>query len=294
MDYATTPEKDPKKIHLDDDCDNIEHMEKEDETGKNHATLKRQSSIEFLKKRAPYQMSSFNQLQTTITLRTRQILMDWLLEVSNELKKSDNLFFAAAQLTDAFTCCVEEKKDYYQLLGMTCMMIVSKMYEIDPIDVDFCVYICDNFYSWDKFIKKERDVLRTFDFNIVCSNIHHLYTDLMELNSHLKWTVSCKRLSLFLLEASVIAGMHHHDDMDLVSACLYVACELFTFNHQLVTYYTNNLQRLHEIGQEILDNVKELKKRSLVAVFEKHKYDHNKFNLVLPNAQRTSAPQQQL
>lgn len=246
----------------------------------------RQAKIQYLKKTIPFDMSNFQRIQRNVTVNMRRILMDWLLEVATDLRASDDLFFSAAKLVDAFSCSRVQSRDTYQLLGMTCMMICSKLYEINPIDLSFCEYICDSTYSEEDFMRKEKDILQTFDFKIVSSNIYQLFRDLMDINCNVTITVSMKRLSLFLLEASEIIGLHHHEEIDVVSACLYVACELYSFNHDVVTYYTNMFQRLHSIGEEILEGINDLKKRKLESIFVKHHYDCGKFNLVLPKFQK--------
>ncbi|RYQ87283.1 hypothetical protein Ahy_B09g094762 [Arachis hypogaea] len=85
--------------------------------------------------------------QHDITQSMRGILVDWLVEVSEEYRLGLDTLYLTVYLIDWFLSRNYIERQRLQLLGITCMLIASKYEEINaPRIEDFC-YITDNTYT---------------------------------------------------------------------------------------------------------------------------------------------------
>ncbi|KAG5026061.1 hypothetical protein JHK86_021975 [Glycine max] len=86
-------------------------------------------------------------VQRDITQSMRGILVDWLVEVSEEYKLVTDTLYLTVYLIDWFLSKNYIERQRLQLLGITCMLIASKYEEINaPRIEDFC-FITDNTYT---------------------------------------------------------------------------------------------------------------------------------------------------
>ncbi|XP_062164202.1 cyclin-A2-2-like isoform X2 [Alnus glutinosa] len=105
-------------------------------------------------------------LQRDITPSMRGILIDWLVEVSEEYKLVPDTLYFTVNLIDRFLSKNYMEKTRLQLLGVTCMLIASKYEEIcAPRVEEFCV-ITDNTYMRGEVLELERQVLNFLNFQL--------------------------------------------------------------------------------------------------------------------------------
>ena len=74
--------------------------------------------------------------QPDITAAMRAILVDWLVEVQENLQLFHETLYIAVKLTDLYLSRREVKREYLQLVGATCMLIASK-FEVSSNVPDF-------------------------------------------------------------------------------------------------------------------------------------------------------------
>ncbi|CAA0810615.1 Unknown protein [Striga hermonthica] len=105
-------------------------------------------------------------LQRDITEGMRAILIDWLVEVSEEYGLMPDTLYLTVNLIDRFLSENYMTKQKLQLLGVTCMLIASKYEEIcAPRVEDFC-FITDNTYTKEEVVKMESCVLNFLGFQL--------------------------------------------------------------------------------------------------------------------------------
>ncbi|XAR70921.1 hypothetical protein NMG60_11027963 [Bertholletia excelsa] len=105
-------------------------------------------------------------LQKDITPNMRGILIDWLVEVSEEYRLVPDTLFLTVNLIDRFLSQNQMEKQRLQLLGVTCMLIASKYEEIcAPRIEEFC-FITDNTYTREEVLKMECQVLNFLGFQL--------------------------------------------------------------------------------------------------------------------------------
>ncbi|XP_065868768.1 cyclin-A2-4 [Euphorbia lathyris] len=104
--------------------------------------------------------------QQDITQGMRGILVDWLVEVSEEYKLVPDTLYLTVYFIDRFLSQKYIERNRLQLLGITCLLIASKYEEIcAPRVEDFC-FITDNTYSRAEVLKMECIVLKDLGFQV--------------------------------------------------------------------------------------------------------------------------------
>ncbi|KAF5739126.1 cyclin-A2-4-like [Tripterygium wilfordii] len=104
--------------------------------------------------------------QRDVTQSMRSILVDWLVEVSEEYKLASDTLYLTVHLIDWFLSENYIERQTLQLLGITCMLIASKYEEICAPRVEEFCFITDNTYTRDQVLKMESQIVRYFGFQI--------------------------------------------------------------------------------------------------------------------------------
>ncbi|XP_064990926.1 cyclin-A2-1-like isoform X2 [Musa acuminata AAA Group] len=105
-------------------------------------------------------------LQRDVTESMRGILIDWLVEVSEEYKLVPDTLYLTVYMIDQFLSQNYIERQRLQLLGITCMLIASKYEEIcTPRVEQFCL-ITDNTYTKAEVLKMESQVLSYLGFQL--------------------------------------------------------------------------------------------------------------------------------
>ncbi|KAJ6745512.1 CYCLIN-A2-4 [Salix koriyanagi] len=105
-------------------------------------------------------------LQRDISPSMRGILIDWLVEVSEEYTLVPDTLYLTVNLIDRFLSQTYIEKQRLQLLGVTCMLIASKYEEIIPPRVEGFCFITDNTYTRGEVLKMESQVLNFLYFQL--------------------------------------------------------------------------------------------------------------------------------
>lgn len=139
--------------------------------------------------------------QSDITASMRSILVDWLVEVSEEYKLHRETLFLAVNYIDRFLSYMSVQRGKLQLVGAASMFLASKYEEIYPPDVGEFAYITDDTYTKQQVLRMEHLVLKvlTFDVAVPTTNwfCDHFLTD-SDADSKVK------ALSMFLAENTLI------------------------------------------------------------------------------------------
>ena len=139
--------------------------------------------------------------QPDITTNMRAILVDWLVEVSQEYKLHNETLYLSINYLDRFLCHQQVHRGRLQLVGITCLFIASKYEEMTPQTVDEFVYITDNTYNRADVLEMERNILVKLMFELTAvTSITFLrrYCKVLSLDA-----ITCD-LAAFLLELTLL------------------------------------------------------------------------------------------
>ena len=105
-------------------------------------------------------------VQGDISFPMRSILLDWLVEVAAEYHLHSQTIFLCVSYVDRFLSHTPIDRRRLQLVGITCMLIASKYWELYPPTIDDFVYISDHTYAKEQVLGMERAVLTCLKFQL--------------------------------------------------------------------------------------------------------------------------------
>ncbi|KAF5957110.1 hypothetical protein HYC85_004335 [Camellia sinensis] len=120
-------------------------------------------AVEFIRRPCSNFMET---VQRDITQSMRGILVDWLVEVSEEFKLVPDTLYLTVHLIDLFLSQNYIKRQRLKLLGITCMLIASKYEEIRAPRVEEFCFITDNTCPRGEVLTMESQVLNYLGFQL--------------------------------------------------------------------------------------------------------------------------------
>ena len=97
-------------------------------------------------------------------VRSRYILVDWLLDVQHNWNLSIYTLYLAINILDRYLerNSIEMKK--FQLIGITCLLIASKIEDIQAPTIADCSEVTNEAYTINEVVEMERHLLETFNY----------------------------------------------------------------------------------------------------------------------------------
>ncbi|KAL7289859.1 hypothetical protein TKK_0016257 [Trichogramma kaykai] len=104
--------------------------------------------------------------QPDINHSMRTILVDWLVEVSEEYRLHTETLYLAVSYIDRFLSYMSVVRAKLQLVGTAALFIAAKYEEIYPPEVTEFVYITDDTYTKKQVLRMEHLILRVLSFDL--------------------------------------------------------------------------------------------------------------------------------
>ncbi|VAH03766.1 cyclin-A1-4-like isoform X1 [Triticum dicoccoides] len=104
--------------------------------------------------------------QKDIDASMRAVLIDWLVEVTEEYRLVPETLYLTVSYIDRYLSSKEINRDKLQLLGVACLLIAAKYEEICPPQVEELCYITDNTYIKDEVLRMEASILGCLKFEM--------------------------------------------------------------------------------------------------------------------------------
>ncbi|XP_036327091.1 G2/mitotic-specific cyclin-A isoform X2 [Rhagoletis pomonella] len=141
--------------------------------------------------------------QADINHSMRTILVDWLVEVSEEYNLDTETLYLSVSYIDRFLSQMSVVRSKLQLVGTAAMYIASKYEEIYPPDVGEFVFITDDTYNKAQVLRMEQIILKILAFDLCTPTAYvfiNTYAVLLDMTDRLKYLTQyiCE---LALLEA---------------------------------------------------------------------------------------------
>ncbi|KAI6647215.1 CYCB1-1 protein [Oopsacas minuta] len=108
--------------------------------------------------------SDYMDLQPELSPEARQTLLNWIMKVHFAYQLSPQTLFLSVRLLDRFLSVEQVQVEEVQLLGMSCLLIASKMEDTLPLSTrDLCLCVGD-YCSVNDIIIAERNILCVLDY----------------------------------------------------------------------------------------------------------------------------------
>ncbi|TRY90938.1 hypothetical protein DNTS_022177 [Danionella cerebrum] len=144
---------------------------------------------------------SYMKKQPDITSSMRVILVDWLVEVSEEYKLCSETLYLAVNYLDRFLSCMSVLRGKLQLVGTAAILLASKYEEVYPPELDEFIYITDDTYSKKQLLRMEQHLLRVLAFDMTAPTIQQF---LLQYTSKEQVCTRTVNLALYLSELSLL------------------------------------------------------------------------------------------
>ncbi|KAK3097913.1 hypothetical protein FSP39_014390 [Pinctada imbricata] len=114
-----------------------------------------------------FQVRSFLDNQPEVTPAMRGLLISWMIGLHHHLNLSQDTLFIAVNIVDRVLDIMQASRDYLQLLGITAILIASKVEDIHPPEINDLLGGCTEIYTRDQVKQLERVVLVAIRFDIL-------------------------------------------------------------------------------------------------------------------------------
>lgn len=155
-----------------------------------------------------------------INENSRARMVDWMIEVVSCFKCDENVFFNAVNLMDEYLSLeyVPLCSSDLHLIGVTCMFLSSKCYDLTPIRLEtICDRIAHKKLSADQIKAKEVELIKIIDYKVSLTTTWDFTLAFLEevfVTSQNGYNINCKRL-LYDSGLSLITLETEHDkDID--------------------------------------------------------------------------------
>ena len=107
------------------------------------------------------------------SIRTKMV--NWMLEVFHSFKSNEETIFSAVKILDKYIWKTEDilKNEDIHLIGIVCMYLASKSYDIVPIQMNNLTHLVGHDIFEQKSIKEmEKKILKTINFDLITPNTY--------------------------------------------------------------------------------------------------------------------------
>lgn len=131
-------------------------------------------------------LPNYMDFQSEIDTNKRAILINWLVEVSDEYELQTETLFICTSIIDRFLSKMCIPVQNFQLLGVAAMFIASKYEEIYPPNLHQFVEVTDDTYSGQQIRQMEQEILKTLNFRISLPTITFFLRQIFAFNKFSK------------------------------------------------------------------------------------------------------------
>merc|ERR1711937_531295 len=121
--------------------------------------------------------------QTELNAAMRQILVDWLVDVSRKYRLKMETHFLTVRLVDYYLSRTQVSRKHLQLVGITAASLASKYEEVMFPQITDWVYVCDGAYVWEDVIEQEVAMLQMLHGHVRFPTAASFFRGFMMMNS---------------------------------------------------------------------------------------------------------------
>jgi len=102
-----------------------------------------------------------------VTGHMRSVLVNWLTEVQHHLKVSVETLYRTVHTLDLVLSLRSVEPNMLQLVGITCMLLASKLEEYYPVEISKLLHLTEDSYKPKEVVNMERIILKLIDFKFI-------------------------------------------------------------------------------------------------------------------------------
>merc|ERR1719427_1730281 len=103
---------------------------------------------------------------SSVSHSMRSILVDWLVQVQHHLKLSQETLYLAVSMLDLVLDRRDVDPDKLQLVGITSLLVATKLEEYYPVEGGKLLHLTENSYTWREVLEMELVLIEVLDFQL--------------------------------------------------------------------------------------------------------------------------------
>lgn len=168
------------------------------------------------------------EVQNNINEEMRAILVDWLIEIHNRFPFRRKTLFQTIYILDLYLSKKAIQRNNFQLLGIACLLIASKVNEIYYPKLEKFVDSTDGAYTIQELLNMEIDVMQTLNFDIFSPTPEDFYD---VISKTFEFTRKQHLLGSYLLDSSlIIYSLLKFQPSVIAVSCAYIVMKFFGIN----------------------------------------------------------------
>nr|CAH7722226.1 unnamed protein product [Callosobruchus chinensis] len=216
--------------------------------------------------------------QPDVTSDMRTILVDWLVEVTEEYRLRTESLYLAVNFIDRFLSYMSVVRAKLQLVGTAALFLASKYEEIYPPALREFVYITDDTYTKRQVIRMEQLILKVLGFDLSVPTSACFINAIASMN---KMEDKTAYLAMYLSELTLLHGDLYLEFLPSTIATSAIAIARHTLGEQecwpkelveLTGYELVELQRCIEFISRMFKNAPNLPQRAIQEKYKTQRY----------------------
>ena len=94
------------------------------------------------------------------------MLVDWLTQVQHHLKLSEETLYRTVIILDTVLWQRSVEPNILQLVGITALLLASKLEEYYPVELPKLIHLTENSYRKKEVIEMEKTILMVLEFKV--------------------------------------------------------------------------------------------------------------------------------
>ena len=185
--------------------------------------------------------SNYFKYQPEITPYMRSILIDWIIDVSRQFKFKEETLYSAIYLIDAYLSKKYIKKRNFQLLGISSLLIASKLNEIYLREISDYSDITYNTYNVQDIKIMEKDILKTLNFDVLIPTTLSFY-EIISQKLGISDDINKFKFGEFLMQSFLINNISiNYSSSTIAYATCYIIAKFCKISNYRIIFDNNNL-----------------------------------------------------
>lgn len=215
--------------------------------------------------------------QPEINNRMRIILIDWIVEIHYKLRLKEETFYTTIYIIDAYLSQKIITKNNFQLLGITSLLIASKLNEMNVERIQNYSFFAGNAYNKEEIINMELDISKTLDYNFLITTPIHLF-QLIGIKFSLKEDEYKYKFGEFLIQSFLMSSKSFKYKNSIISySSLYLLMKLFKLKNSLVQLFNwinefsvNDYEIIKKCSNDICQVISEIINSNIKSTIKKY------------------------
>lgn len=153
-----------------------------------------------------FSCQSFQEVQKTINLRMRNIVVEWMHSIHYYGNFSSVSLYSSIFMFDYFLSQNEVPRNELQLVGVTCLMLATKFGEVKHPGLRYLLGLCNDTYSHQQYQEYEQKIITFLDFNL---QRPHPRIYLHRLLESIESDQALEECAYFIAETSILSYRFH-------------------------------------------------------------------------------------